>query len=382
MMEVIYVLPTLYLCGIALFLLTVTLGSWFYRPYGGSGKQHRFLVVIPAHNEVAHIEACLESVTRSRYPRQFFKTAVIADNCSDTTAVIAAARGALVFQRMDEQKRGKGYALDWFFRQKRQVFEGFDAVCVVDADSQLDPCFLDEMNKALSREDSTVIQAFNGVANTDENWRTALTTCALNVFNHLRMVGSQQCFGSAILKGNGMCFRASWLLEHGWPAHSLIEDLELSFLLADQGIPVHYQSSARITSEMPVSRAQANVQRERWENGRLSMMPFLGKALRKGHFHLAMDLVTPPLSLYVLLVFFWGVMTLLFFPGFSLLVAALLMVLFAYVGSAQFQQRLSLKLWFYFAMLPLFIGWKAALYIKWLFCKKAVQWRRTPRFNE
>ena len=56
-------------------------------------------VVIPAHNEAEFIAACIDSVdTAARDPalyRERVTVVVVADSCTDATAEIAAARGAL-----------------------------------------------------------------------------------------------------------------------------------------------------------------------------------------------------------------------------------------------------------------------------------------------
>ena len=52
--------------------------------------RHRFLVLIPAHDEEQLIGETLDSLAAVDYPRELFAVHVVADNCSDRTVEIAA----------------------------------------------------------------------------------------------------------------------------------------------------------------------------------------------------------------------------------------------------------------------------------------------------
>src|SRR3984885_14058370 len=73
------------------------------------GERGRITVLVPAHNESRMIAPALRSILPqlSRADRLI----VVADNCSDDTAAIAAAEGAEVIERSEMGHRGKGYAL-------------------------------------------------------------------------------------------------------------------------------------------------------------------------------------------------------------------------------------------------------------------------------
>ena len=66
-------------------------------------------VLIPAHNESSGIIATLNSI-RSQL-KLTDRLLVVADNCNDDTAKIAAEYGAEVIERHDANNRGKGFAL-------------------------------------------------------------------------------------------------------------------------------------------------------------------------------------------------------------------------------------------------------------------------------
>ena len=105
-------------------------------------KDHKFMAVIPAHNEEAVIKNLVESLTAQNYPKELYDIYVIADNCTDKTAAIAKECGALVYERFDEKNKTKGHALSWFLNKKIQENADYDAFCVFDADNIVDKNFL------------------------------------------------------------------------------------------------------------------------------------------------------------------------------------------------------------------------------------------------
>src|SRR6185437_7691862 len=74
-------------------------------------RSRRIAVLIPAHNESAGLQPTLEDVKSQLCERD--RLIVVADNCTDDTAEVAARLGAEVTVRHDLTKIGKGYALAW-----------------------------------------------------------------------------------------------------------------------------------------------------------------------------------------------------------------------------------------------------------------------------
>ena len=99
-------------------------------------KDHKFMAVIPAHNEESVIKNLVDSLQEQDYPRELYDIYVIADNCNDNTAQIAKDAGAIVLKRFDEEHKTKGFALNWFLQQKIEENADYDAMCVFDADKE------------------------------------------------------------------------------------------------------------------------------------------------------------------------------------------------------------------------------------------------------
>ena len=113
---------------------------------------NRYGVIICARNEAGVIGELIASLRQQKYPRQLLDIYVVADNCTDDTAGIARQAGATVYERFNKVQVGKGYAMDYFFRQliqadKLSQYAGF---FVFDADNLVDPNFVAEMNNTFT----------------------------------------------------------------------------------------------------------------------------------------------------------------------------------------------------------------------------------------
>lgn len=74
---------------------------------------HRYAVLISARNEELVIGNLLDSISAQDYPSRLVRVFVIADNCTDKTAKVARAHGAIVYERFNDKFVGKGYALEY-----------------------------------------------------------------------------------------------------------------------------------------------------------------------------------------------------------------------------------------------------------------------------
>ncbi len=382
---------SLYAMLVALYMGALALGAMLFRKrtVDGSGAQ-RFALLVPAHNEEHQIGALLDDVDGLDYPRDCYALFVIADNCTDRTSEIVRERGGNVFERSDPENPGKGQALDWCLRSHGDTLGAYDAIALVDADMQIDAAFLGELSASLAVEDAQVVQALNTVAAPATNWRTALGFAGFSAINYVRPAGRSFWGGTAELKGSGMAFRAPLLLEYGWPAHSLAEDVEFSKRLLLDGVKVGFNPDALVTSAIPVHASQAAVQQRRWEGGRLdlarrSVGPWCAAFFRRPsivYLDAIVDLLVPPQS--VLMVLFGVLIPAAFFvhPLWAGVLLAGLGLVAAHILCGLWLGRAPLKVWLYLAAVPVYLVWKLPLYAKLLIAPKHDAWERTPRDAE
>jgi cellulose synthase/poly-beta-1,6-N-acetylglucosamine synthase-like glycosyltransferase len=272
---------------------------------GGSPNTHRFLFVIPAHNEETSIQSTVRSCLACAYPQELFSVLVIADNCTDRTAQNARDAGARVIERADTRRRSKGYALEDVFKQLEhdRTFDRLDAVVLVDADTLVDGHLLRAFDQRLT-EASDWIQAYYTVRNPNQSWRTRLLTLAFALVNGVWLMGQDRLGLSVGLKGNGMCFTVRGLRRVPWSASGLVEDMEFAWHLRLAGERVRFEPRARVYAEMvSTGGTAAQTQRQRWESGRASLKNSVRPKLNAAFGRIPLphwlgyqfDLWTPPL---------------------------------------------------------------------------------------
>jgi cellulose synthase/poly-beta-1,6-N-acetylglucosamine synthase-like glycosyltransferase len=253
----------------------------------------RLAVVIPAHNEEKLIATCVQSLLADREtPTELF---VVAHNCTDRTAELAAAAGARVLPL--DGPGGKGNALDHGFRHALSL--GTDAVLVIDADSIVSPNLLRTVARAI-RSGAAAVQTRYQVANADTNLRTRLAALALLGMNVLRPRGRSRLGLSCGIFGNGFALAASTLQRVPYTANSLVEDLEYHLRLVQAGIRVEFLDRAAVFGEMPENAPAAATQRARWEGGRALMRRQWTRPLLRATLHGHKRMLEPLLDLLAL----------------------------------------------------------------------------------
>ncbi len=247
---------------------------------------HRFAVLISARNESAVLPLLLESLNKQTYPRAHFTVFVIADNCTDNTAGIARENGAVVYERFNKEKVGKGYALDFLYERIAKDYGDsyFDAYTIFDADNVLDPHYLEEINKTFS-DGYEVITSYRNSKNYGDNWITAGYALWFlresEYLNHSRMLMNASC----AVSGTGFTFASKIMREvGGWKFFLLTEDIEFTVYNVVRGRKIGYAKDAELYDEQPVTFAQSWRQRLRWAKGYIQVWGKYGNALLKNIF--------------------------------------------------------------------------------------------------
>lgn len=234
----------------------------------------RVAVVIPAHNEEALIQRTLRSLKADADRR--IQLHVIADNCSDRTAALARAEGVTVLERVDSERRGKGWALDYAFAHLMP--QGFDAFLIVDADSEVEPGFFDALIERLESGADAVQAAYLPTGSATDT-KARLIRIARQAWNVLRLRGRERLGLSVGILGNGFGLTRETLQAVPYISRSIVEDLEYHILLVSAGRRVQFAASAMVRGEMPTEGKALDTQRARWEGGRFRVLADHGRAL-------------------------------------------------------------------------------------------------------
>ncbi len=253
-----------------------------------NAEPNNIAILIAARNEEGVIGNLLDSINCQKYPKNFIKTFVIADNCTDSTAIVARAKGAYVYERFNQSEVGKGYALDFLLDNisKDFDFKSIDAFIVLDADNILEPDYVAQMNKTFS-SGYRILTSYRNSKNYGENWISsgyALWFLRESKYlNNSRMLLGTSC----AISGTGFLVSRELIEERGgWGCHLLTEDIEFTCENIANGEKIGYCDSAVLYDEQPTTFEQSWKQRMRWSKGFLQVLRKHSKGLLKGIFSL------------------------------------------------------------------------------------------------
>lgn len=270
-------------------------------------------VVMPAHNEALGITTAIRSVLPQLNPGD--RLVVVADNCSDDTAAVAAAAGAEVIERFDTHLRGKGYALDFGVRHLGAAERPPGVVVIVDADCEVAPGALQTLALTSARRGRPVQALYLMHSPPQAGLKTRIAEFAWVVKNHVRPLGFARLGWPCQLMGTGMAFPWELICHAPLASGHIVEDMQLGLDLAGAGSPPLFLPATRVNSQFP-SQAEGTVtQRTRWEHGHLSVIRahaprLLWQAVTRGQgvlLAMALDLCVPPLASLVLALGAWSV---------------------------------------------------------------------------
>lgn len=246
-------------------------------------RAHRYAVLIAARNEENVISGLLDSLRAQTYDMSLVTVFVAADNCTDSTAAIARAHGAVVYERFNQLNVGKGYALDFLLQHIGADYPaGFDGYFVFDADNILAPDYIERMNEMFSNGHE-IITSYRNSKNFGGNWISA--GYALWFLRESRYLnGARTRLGSsAAVGGTGFLFSQRILDEsHGWRFYLLTEDIEFSVYHILRGEKIAICESAVLYDEQPTDFRQSCRQRLRWAKGYVQVFLRYGGQLLRG----------------------------------------------------------------------------------------------------
>lgn len=286
-------------------------GFFSTRHFPQAKENHRYGIIIAARNEENVIGQLLESIRGQTYPAEYMTTFVVADNCTDRTAEVARSYGAVCYERFNDAKRTKGFALQYLFGQIERDYgiDAFDAYIVFDADNILNPDYMEKMNNAFDSGEKIITSYRN-----TKNWGNSCIAAsyALHWMRTVRLENrAKSILGMACrIQGTGFMF-ANELVKNGWNYTDLTEDRAFCADAVRMGYRISYQNEAEFYDEQPENLAIAYRQRMRWAKGHLQAFHQMSGGLLKRcfttRFHDAvtaydMFMITVPLPLFQFIV--------------------------------------------------------------------------------
>ncbi len=249
-------------------------GFFKYRKFHPTEKHHRYALCVPARNEEKVILNFLDSVANQDYPLDRLTVFIIANNCTDETALRARTwqkngLSVVVYERKNDDERTKGFALKYLFDQikKDYTIEAFDGYFIFDADNVIAKNYITKMNEAFD-EGNKIITSFRCSKNISQNYIAFsyaihwMRTCLIE--NRGKGMLDQACR----IQGTGFLF-ANELVKDGWRYTSLTEDRSFCSDAVVKNYRITYCDEAIFYDEQPYQLKIALRQRVRWAKGHL-----------------------------------------------------------------------------------------------------------------
>ncbi|PYF08842.1 glycosyltransferase family 2 protein [Ureibacillus chungkukjangi] len=246
-------------------------------------RLNKYAVIIAARNEELVIGELIKSIRKQNYPQEYVDIFVIADNCTDKTADVAKRVGAIVRERFNNHKIGKGYALDFMFKIINNEFSSkkYDGYFIFDADNLLDENYILNMNQTFN-QGYQVVTSYRNSKNFDQNWITAgYALWFLHEAEYLNLP-RMKLNASCAVSGTGFLVHSDIIKKNGgWIHHLLTEDIEFSIFQILNGVKIGYCSEAVFYDEQPVTFKHSWHQRLRWAKGFYQVLSNYGKDLMR-----------------------------------------------------------------------------------------------------
>ncbi len=260
------------------------IGLFWTRKFKPAKNNHKYAILIPARNEEAVIANLIHSIRKQDYPAELITIFVVADNCTDQTAKVAAEHGAICYEHFNPNERTKGFALKYLFEKIEEDYgiQAFEGYFIFDSDNLLKKDYITRMNESFDAGEK-IITSYRSTKNWTESW--IASTYALHWLRSIRYRHRARSVLHLATNIQGTGFLISnEIVRNGWKYTSLTEDRALTADCVVEGYEISYNDAAIFYDEQPVSLKIALRQRLRWSKGHLQAFAESGWGLFKNIF--------------------------------------------------------------------------------------------------
>ncbi len=226
-------------------------------------------VVVAARDEQAVIARLVERIAAVRWPEGQLALWVVDDGSDDRTPeLLAELQGRHPFLRVLRRPRdaggGKSGALNLVLQQLAGRW-----MLVLDADADLQPDVLERLVPWAEAGGWAAVQLRKAVANAGTNLLTTAQAMEM-AFDAMIQEGRLANGGVAELRGNGQLLSRDALLKvGGFNEDTVTDDLDLSFRLLLEGLPIGVLWDPPVQEEAVLTLPALWRQRQRWAEGGL-----------------------------------------------------------------------------------------------------------------
>jgi cellulose synthase/poly-beta-1,6-N-acetylglucosamine synthase-like glycosyltransferase len=230
-----------------------------------TARPPRLGLIVCARNESAVVGRLVRDLLDQDYPEELREVLVVAHNCEDDTASVAARSGARVLE-LQTVRLGKKFAIR---AGAESLGTAFDFFGVFDADARVAPGLLRAIADHAAGADCLQAET---VPIADADWLAegyGFGRKARNLF----WWRPREALGlSSTITGSGWFIRPDVFAKYTKAMWTLTEDLELTARLVADGHAVRYVSAAQVALGEPRQLGDSMRQRTRWVRGHLGVV--------------------------------------------------------------------------------------------------------------
>lgn len=229
-------------------------------------------VMVPAHNEDVVITSTVEHILDLNYPPEKVQVIVIADNCSDDTALKMyqlQARPAYRDRDFYIMERtgtgGKSGALNDALKMAKGEW-----CCIYDADAAPEKnALLFLTQKAMEKpEEYGAVFGRNKARNRSQNFLSRCINLELVTVQRVHHTGLWELFKLGTIPGTNFIVRTELIRDiGGWDEDAITEDTAISFDILTRGQLIALAPQAEAYQQEPEKLSVYMKQRERWSKG-------------------------------------------------------------------------------------------------------------------
>lgn len=271
----------LYLIGIP-FILQFVFMLLFWLPkkrFPKTEKKNRICIVIPAHNEADVIESTVRALfEKQTYPMELVDVYVIADNCTDDTAELAASSGARVLVHEDPDPRTHivAYALKFGYEEILKTGIDYDFSIRLDADNHINDEFISLMNDAFNAG-CKIIRPYESALNMTQNRFTAACGLYYTFDSRFSSRVRERLHLDAHVNGPGAVTDFSIIRRiGGYDTVTITEDTEFNFKRMMEGYRCHFVEDAVVYEDLPSTFRDTFARNKRIASGNIRLLFRLG----------------------------------------------------------------------------------------------------------
>lgn len=229
--------------------------------YPEAAKKYKFAILYPAYKEDNVIVNSVRNFLKQDYPRDKYDVIVISAEMTEQTNEKLKNSSAIVV-RNNQASNTKTNALQMAVKYIEENKLHYDMVVILDADNEVDPTFLKELNNAFYSGCAAV--QTHRVAKNKNTSIAVLDAVSEEINNSIFRKGHTRLGFSSSLIGSGMAFEYDLFKDCILQAKHIGVDKQLEMLLLKQNIYIEYLNNVYTYDEKVKKSAQFYNQRRRW----------------------------------------------------------------------------------------------------------------------